>query len=150
MVMTKRSMKTTLRDPMGMAGCVLQSVIMALIYGWIFFKLGTDEAGIRSREGAISIAIYQSYLMLMLEVYRLTVDIRLFDMEHSDGVAGVPAFLLSRRVSKLLPRICPFPWSSALFIISWLDFEEILRRSEFFLQSAWRPITVRSHWHAYV
>ena len=109
MVMTKRSMKTTMRDPMGMAGCVLQSVIMALIYGWIFFKLGTDEAGIRSREGAIYVAIYQSYLMLMLEVYRLTVDIRLFDMEHSDGVAGVPAFLLSRRVSKFLLEDLPIP-----------------------------------------
>jgi hypothetical protein len=75
MVMTRRSIKTTLRDPMGMAGCLLQSIIMALVYGWIFFRLGTDEAGIRSREGAIYVAIYQSYLMLMLDVYRLTVDI---------------------------------------------------------------------------
>jgi len=46
LVMARRTMKTTLRDPMGMAGCVLQSTVMALVYGWIFFKLDTDEAGI--------------------------------------------------------------------------------------------------------
>jgi len=101
MVMTKRSMKTTIRDPTGFAGCLLQAVVMAIAYGWIFFHLGIDEAGIRSREGAIYVALYQSYLMLILDVYRLTVDIRLFDMERSDRVAGVPAFLLSRRLSKL-------------------------------------------------
>jgi hypothetical protein len=82
---------------------------MALVYGWIFFNLGTDEGGIRSREGAIYIALYQSYLTLMLEVYRLSVDIRLFDMERGDGVAGVSAFLLSRRLSKLLLEDLPIP-----------------------------------------
>ncbi|KAN0116941.1 ABC efflux transporter [Hyaloscypha variabilis] len=108
MVTTGRNIKTTLRDPMGMAGCIMQSIIMALVYGWVFFKLGTDEAGIRSREGAIYVALYQSYLMLMLDVYRLTVDIRLFDMERSDGVVGVPAFLLGRRLAKVLEDL-PIP-----------------------------------------
>jgi len=92
---------------------------MALVYGWIFFKLDTDEAGIRSREGAIYIAVYQSYLMLMLEVYRLTVDIRLFDMERSDGVVGVPSFLLGRRMAKVLEDL-PIP------IIFKLDFNFML------------------------
>jgi hypothetical protein len=45
LVMTRRSIKTTLRDPMGMAGCVMQSIIMALVYGWIFFKLGQMKLG---------------------------------------------------------------------------------------------------------
>ena len=111
-------MKTTLRDPMGISGCVLQSTVMALVYGWIFFKLGTDEAGIRSREGAIYIAVYQSYLMLMLEVYRLSVDIRLFDMERSDGVIGVPAFLLGRRMAKVLEDLpIPIIFSSMFYFM---------------------------------
>jgi hypothetical protein len=118
MVMTRRNIKTTLRDPTGMAGCVLQSIIMALVYGWILFKLGTDEAGIRSREGAIYVALYQSYLMLMLDVYRLTVDIRLFDMERSDGVVGVPAFLLGRRLAKLLEDLpIPIIFSSIFYFM---------------------------------
>ncbi len=109
MVMTKRSIKTTLRDPMGMVGCILQAMVMGLGYGWIFFRLGTDQAGIRSREGAIYIAIYQSYLTLMFEIYRLTAEIRLFDMERRDGVASVPAFLVSRRLSKILFEDIPIP-----------------------------------------
>lgn len=108
-VMTKRSMKTTLRDPLGMAGGILQAIVMAVVYGWIFFKLGRDQAGIRSREGALYITVYQSYLVLMFEVYRLTVDIRLFDMERLDGVVGVPAFLLSRRLAKVLLEDLPIP-----------------------------------------
>jgi ABC-type multidrug transport system ATPase subunit len=117
-VLTGRNIKTTLRDPIGIAGCVLQSIIMSLVYGWIFFKLGTDEAGIRSREGAIYIALYQSYLMLMLEVFRLTVDIRLFDMERSDGVVGVPAFLLGRRLAKLLEDLpIPIIFSSIFYFM---------------------------------
>lgn len=118
MVITRRSFKTTLREPMGLSGCVLQSIIMALVYGWIFFKLGSDEAGIRSREGAIYVALYQSYLMLMLDVYRLTVDIRLFDMERCDGVVGVPAFLLGRRLAKLLEDLpVPIIFSSMFYFM---------------------------------
>ena len=118
MVMARRSAKTTLRDPMGMAGCICQALFMGLVYGWVFFQLGKDEAGIRSREGAIYIAVYQSYLMLMLEVYRLTIDIRLFDMERSDGVVGVLGFLLGRRLAKLLEDLpVPIIFSSIFYFM---------------------------------
>lgn len=108
-VMTRRGIVTTLRDPMGMAGCLFQSIIMAVGYGWIFYRLGTDTAGVRSREGALYIATYQSYLTLMFEIYRLSIDIRLFDMERTDGVVSVPAFLLSRRLAKALLEDFPVP-----------------------------------------
>jgi ABC-type multidrug transport system ATPase subunit len=143
MVMTKRSMKTTLRDPMGMAGCVLQAAMMALVYGWIFFNLGVDEAGIRSREGAIYVALYQSYLTLMLEVYRLTVDIRLFDMERSDGEAGVPAFLLSRRLSKLFLEDLPVPITFSSIFYFMVGFRKDPASFGIFL-----AISVASHYSA--
>jgi len=45
----------------------------------------------------------------VFEVYRLTIDIRLFDMERRDGVATTPAFLLSRRLSKAFLEDLPIP-----------------------------------------
>jgi len=109
MVMTKRGIKTTIRDPTGLIGCIVQTIIMGVVYGWIFFQLGTDQAGIRSREGALFVATYPCYLTLMFEVYRLTIDIRLFDMERRGGVATAPAFLLSRRLSKAFLEDLPIP-----------------------------------------
>ena len=142
MVMTRRSFKTTLREPMGLSGCVLQSIVMALVYGWIFFKLGSGEAGIRSREGAIYVALYQSYLMLMLEVYRLTVDIRLFDMERSDGVVGVLAFLFGRRLAKILEDLpVPIIFSSIFYFM--VGFRSDLASFGIFL-----AISVASHYSA--
>lgn len=141
-VMTRRSFKTTLREPMGLSGSVLQSIIMALVYGWIFFKLGSDEAGIRSREGAIYVALYQSYLMLMLDFYRLTVDIRLFDMEGSDGVVGVPAFLLGRRLAKL-PEDLPVPIIFSSIFYFMVGFWNDLASFRIFL-----TVSVASHYSA--
>jgi hypothetical protein len=109
MVMTKRGIKTTIRDPTGLIGCIAQTIIMGVVYGWIFFQLGTDQVGIRSREGALFVATYPCYLTLIFEVYRLTIDIRLFDMERRDGVATAPAFLLSRRLSKVFLEDLPIP-----------------------------------------
>jgi len=57
MVMTKRGVKTTIRDPTDLIGCMVQTIIMG-VYGWIFFQLGTNQAGIRSREGALFVATY--------------------------------------------------------------------------------------------
>jgi hypothetical protein len=109
MVMMRRGIKTTIRDPTGLIGCMVQAILMGVIYGWIFFKLGTDQVGIRGREGALFVATYPSYLSLMFEIYRLTIDIRLFDTERRGGVATTPAFLLSRRLSKVIFEDLPIP-----------------------------------------
>lgn len=102
-VLTKRTTKVTLRDPMGISGSFIEALIMGIVSGLVFYQLGTDEAGIRSREGALySASAQQAYLVLMLETYRLTVDIKVFDRERSEGVVTVSAFLLSRRISRFI------------------------------------------------
>ncbi|KAI9776803.1 MAG: hypothetical protein M1839_009354 [Geoglossum umbratile] len=109
-VLTKRTTKVTIRDPMGVAGSLFEAVVMAVIAGWIFFQLGNDLAGIRSREGALYTASsLQGYLILMFETYRLTIDIKMFDRERNEGVVSVPAFLLSRRLSRLFLEDLPVP-----------------------------------------
>lgn len=109
-VLTSRTFKTTIRDPMGVAGSLLESIGMAAICGWIFLQLGEDLAGIRSRQGSLyTAASLNGYLLLLYDTYRLTIDIRLFDRERNEGVVGVPAFLLSRRLARLPLEDLPVP-----------------------------------------
>ncbi|KAJ5861511.1 uncharacterized protein N7529_008821 [Penicillium soppii] len=109
-VLTSRTFKTTIRDPMGVAGSLLEAVGMAVINGWIFLQLDESQSGIRSREGSLYTASsLNGYLILLYETYRLTIDIRLFDREHNEGVVSVPAFLLSRRAARLPLEDLPVP-----------------------------------------
>lgn len=110
-VLTARTTKVTLRDPMGMAGSIIEAILMGVITGWIFLNLGEDQAGIRSREGALYTAAgLQGYLILMYETYRLSIDIELFDRERGEGVVDVVPFLLSRRLARFLTEDLPVPF----------------------------------------
>lgn len=110
-VLSDRSFKVTYRDPMGMAAALLEAILMGLVNGYIFYDLSRDQAGIRSREGALyTAAALQGYLFLVFEVYRLTIDIPTFDREHSEGCADPLPFMLSRRLSRLFTEDFPVPF----------------------------------------
>ena len=102
-VLTRRTFVTTYRDPMGIFGSLLEAVTMGIISGWIFYKLDGSLAGIRSKQAAIYVATsLQGYLVLLYETYRLTSsDIKVFDRERGEGVIGVVAWLVSRRIARL-------------------------------------------------
>lgn len=102
-VQTDRTLKTTIRDPLGMSGSLVASIAMGLIAGLIFLQLSETQAGIRSREGAIyTAAALQGYLVLLFELYRLTQDIQVFDRERSEGVTGVFPWLFGRRLARMI------------------------------------------------
>ena len=114
-VLTRRAIKVAVRDPLGIAASLVEAVCMGILAGLIFYKMGFDDAGIRSREGAIYVTLsLQGYLIIMFEVFRLTFDIQLFDREHREGVVGVNAFLLSRRISRFFLEDFPVPTLFAL------------------------------------
>ena len=108
-VLTSRVWITTVRDPLGLLGSTFEAIFMGILMGWIFLSLDGSIAGIRSRTGAAYIAsALQGYLIMMYETYRLHNDIQVFDRERAEGVVGVPAFMLSRRVAKLVEDV-PVP-----------------------------------------
>ncbi|KAK2841573.1 hypothetical protein FQN49_006125 [Arthroderma sp. PD_2] len=109
-VLTARTIKMTIRDPMGMTSCLFEAVGMAVLNGWIYLRLDGSLAGIRSRQGSLYTASsLNGYIILLYEIFRLTTDIQLFDRERSEGVVGVPAFLLSRRAARLFLEDLPVP-----------------------------------------
>lgn len=109
-VLTARTLKVTLRDPLGVTASLVEATAMGVVMGWIFLSLDGSLSGIRSKEGALYIAAsLQSYLVLLFEVYRLTLDIEIFDREYGEGVVGVPSFLISRRFARVFVEDIPVP-----------------------------------------
>ncbi|KAK8050784.1 ABC transporter [Apiospora phragmitis] len=110
-VLTDRTLKVTLRDPMGITGSIIEAVLMAIITGYIFYDLPRDQPGIRSRQGALYTSVgLQGYLFLMFETYRLTLDVPTFDREHSEGCVTALPFILSRRIARFFTEDVPVPF----------------------------------------
>lgn len=110
-VLTARTHKVTIRDPMGISACIVEAILMGVITGWIFYQLGEDQSGIRSRQGCLYTAAgLQGYLVMMYETFRLSIDIQLFDREHGEGVVNVTPFLLSRRAARIFTEDIPVPF----------------------------------------
>lgn len=96
---------------MGMAGSLAEAILMAIITGYIFYDLPRDQAGIRSRQGALYISVgLQGYLFLLFEIYRLTMDVPTFDRENSEGCVTALPFILSRRLARLFTEDIPVPF----------------------------------------
>ncbi|KAL5627865.1 hypothetical protein BROUX41_002613 [Berkeleyomyces rouxiae] len=128
-VLTHRTFKVTYRDPMGMMAAMLETVLMGLVSGLIFYQLGRDASGIRSRQGALySSSAMQGYLMLIFEVYRMTQDIQTFDRENSERCVDPWAFILSRRVARLPTEDLPVPLIYSVILYFMAGFENDARQ----------------------
>ncbi|KAG5960110.1 hypothetical protein E4U57_000269 [Claviceps arundinis] len=143
-VLTGRTLKVTYRDPLGMTASILEAVIMGIVTGYIFFDLGRDQAGIRSREGGLySVASLQGYLVLLFEIYRMTIDIPTFDRESSDNCVNPLPFVLSRRLARLPTEDLPVPFLFAVLVYFMAGFEQTA--TKFFIFFA---ITLVNHYVA--
>jgi hypothetical protein len=110
-VLTRRTWTVTCRDRLGLLASLIEALTMGVMCGLIFLRLGSDLAGIRSREGAMYTAsALQGYLILLFETYRLTVDIEVFDRERSEGAVSAAGFMISRRAARFLIEDFPIPF----------------------------------------
>lgn len=143
-VLTQRTLKVTIRDPLGVISSLVEAIAMGVLMGWIFFSLDGSLAGIRSREGAVYTAsALQGYIILLFEAYRLTRDIEVFDREHGEGVVGVPAFLISRRLARTLIEDLPVPLIFSIIFYFMVGFRPVA--SQFFIFLA---VNILSHYVA--
>ncbi|KAJ4488579.1 P-loop containing nucleoside triphosphate hydrolase protein [Lentinula aciculospora] len=124
-VLTSRTIRITIRDPMGLTASWMEAIIMGLVCGLVFLNLPKSQAGIRSREAALYIACgLQGYLVLLYDIYRLTGPfLALFDREHSEHVVGVVPWVISTRLARLLLEdvIVPFLFSVIYYFMCGFD-----------------------------
>ncbi|KAM0584425.1 hypothetical protein ACHAP6_007350 [Verticillium nonalfalfae] len=123
-MLTNRTFKVTYRDPMGMLAAVVEAVLMGLVTGYIFYNLPRDDSGIRSRQGGLYTAAgLQGYLILIFEIYRLSIDMPTFDREHTEHCVDAIPFLLSRRFARLFTEDFPVPFLFSVIFYFMAGFE---------------------------
>ncbi|KFA69745.1 hypothetical protein S40285_06007 [Stachybotrys chlorohalonatus IBT 40285] len=143
-VLTDRTLKVTYRDPLGMVASITQAVLMGIVTGYIFYDLGRDQAGIRSRQGGLYTAsALQGYLVLLFETYRLTIDIPTFDREYSENCVGAIPFILSRRLARMPTEDIPVPFLFSVILYFMAGFDRDV--TKFFIFFA---ITLLNHYIA--
>jgi hypothetical protein len=90
----------------------------------MFYDLGRDQVGIRSRQGCLYVAAsLQGYLVLIFETYRMTLDMPIFDREASERCVSPVAFVFSRRLARLLTEdlLVPVIFSVLIYFMTGLD-----------------------------
>lgn len=119
--LTKRGCLTAVRDPFSLFGTVFEAVLMATVAGWIFWKPGGSQSGIRTITGSLYSALgLQNYIVLIYSLYRITTaEIAVFDRERNDGMYGVVPFVLGYRASHLIMEdvIVPFVFSVIFYFM---------------------------------
>lgn len=144
LVLTDRTFKVTYRDPLGMAASLFEAIFMGLACGYLFYDLGRDQAGIRSREGGLYTAAgLQGYLILIFEVYRMTLDIPTFDREFLENSVDALPFILSRRLARLPTEDFPVPFLFSVIFYFMAGFDRSVEK--FFIFFA---ITLLNHYIA--
>lgn len=128
-VLTDRTLKVTYRDPLGMTASIAEAILMGVIIGYLFFDLRRDQAGIRSRQGGLYTAAgLQGYLVLIFEVYRMTIDIRTFDREASENCVDAIPFIFSRRLARLPTEDLPVPFLFSIFLYFMAGFDRTVEK----------------------
>lgn len=143
-VLTDRTLKVTYRDPLGMAASIFEAILMGLITGYLFYDLGRDQAGIRSRQGGLYTAAgLQGYLVLIFEIYRMTLDIPTFDRESSENCVDALPYIISRRLARLPTEDIPVPFLFSVILYFMAGFDRDVQK--FFIFFA---ITLINHYIA--
>lgn len=125
-ILTGRTLKVTYRDPLGLTASILEAIVMGIATGYINHNVGRDEAGIRSRQGALYMAAaMQGYLILIFETYRMSIDITIFDRESLDDCVDPLPFIISRRIARALTEdiTVPLIYSILFYFISGFDLD---------------------------
>ncbi|KAF8985629.1 hypothetical protein BGZ46_003029 [Entomortierella lignicola] len=105
-ILTARGWKNQIRDNLVFWGCVAECTVIGLIVGAIFYDLDYMLTGIRARASLVySVGAIQSYLMLMIFVYRLSQDIVIYDRERIDRWYGPLPHIISTVLYSAPPNI---------------------------------------------
>ncbi|KAG0221326.1 hypothetical protein BGW41_006854, partial [Actinomortierella wolfii] len=121
-VLTSRGWLNQQRDSIIAWGCLAECILIGLIVGAVFYQLPRDLGGIRSRSSMIyAVGAIQSYLMLMIMIYRLTNDISVYDRERMDRWYGPLPHLISSSLYTAIPNIVyPVVFSSISYYVTGL------------------------------
>ncbi|KAI3631410.1 hypothetical protein MIR68_010900 [Amoeboaphelidium protococcarum] len=155
MILTSRGFVNLKRDFLGTFGMFMADVLIAVLMGLIFYQLPVSADGIRSRAGAAyAVSGLKPYLYLILDIYRLSDEMRIFDRERKDSFYGVCSYLTSSFIVNFLPRsLSHVAFTTIMFFLTdlrpvfgWIFFMRYtavnLMHSWLLISMAWAAISI--------
>ncbi|KAF2073162.1 hypothetical protein CYY_005515 [Polysphondylium violaceum] len=117
LLLIKRSFQHIIRDKSLFMARLVETILMALITGGIFYNLEQDIGGIKSRIAAFYIVvILQPYLIIIATILHYSEELRVFDREHYDGMYSSVAYWCASKASNLpFEIITSFIFSSIFY-----------------------------------
>ncbi|EGG22503.1 hypothetical protein DFA_04631 [Cavenderia fasciculata] len=117
-----RAVKNMVRDKSVVSARLVESVLIALICGGMFYDLGDDLEGIKSRVACFYIVvILQPYLIIISNILQFSEELLIYDREHYDGMYDTGPYWLAIKAATLPLEIvtaiifsCIFYWMTGL------------------------------------
>jgi ABC-type multidrug transport system ATPase subunit len=104
-----RNVRVQVRNPMLTRARAAQTIIFALLIGFLFFQLGSGQTSVQGRLGAIFIIAVNTLISALIGVlFTFPAERALFIRERSDGIYSTLAYYLAK-VSADLPYQILFP-----------------------------------------
>eukprot|EP01138_Halocafeteria_seosinensis_P009897 gb/GECG01010109.1/.p1 GENE.gb/GECG01010109.1/~~gb/GECG01010109.1/.p1 ORF type:complete len:691 (+),score=85.30 gb/GECG01010109.1/:1-2073(+) len=101
-LLTSRALLDTSRNPILTYARAMQTIILALIAGAIFYQLGFDQSSIQGRNGAIFfIIINQSFSGIFGVLQTFPLERPIFLREHANGTYSVSSYYFAKLISDL-------------------------------------------------
>ncbi|KND02196.1 uncharacterized protein SPPG_02683 [Spizellomyces punctatus DAOM BR117] len=126
-ILAERTFRNLLQDRLTLWGSVLEVLTLATAVGYVFYKLDETQSGILGRKSMLYItASVQNYLGLMFMIYKLSMEMKVFDRERLDKMYGVIPYLLGWLVANFFLYVvlaCLF--SVILYFMSGLRTDEM-------------------------
>jgi len=101
-ILVSRAWKNVTREPRTTIAALMQSSIMALIVGGIFFEVGkeTDQRSVRDRQGVLFFAVLNnSFMALQQCILLFHQEKQVFNRERSAGAYRVSSYFLSKTMA---------------------------------------------------
>jgi len=111
MLLTQRSWRTTIRDPAGTFGRLIQCLFFAVLLALFFANLKKDDAGVTDRAGVLFMAVVNTVFMHVLSAIAIFPPERaVFLQEQSNGMYNACMYYVSKCIAE-------FPIVSALPVV---------------------------------
>lgn len=121
-LLTGRSWRNVVRDPMLTIGRIMQVLIFAIFIGLLFWGLKTNTNGVQDRQGVFFLLLIQNvFLSMMPALMAFPPELAVFLQDQANGMYGPIAFYWAKTIVELpINTLAPTLFGTIIYCMSQL------------------------------
>jgi ABC-type multidrug transport system permease subunit len=118
-------MLDSIRDPLAARVLVIQTVVMAIVYGLVFFRLELTQEGVQNMNGVIFICLVNTtFATIFSVVNNFPKEIPIFVREHQNGIYRVFSYYTAKTLVEFPSHVlCPLMFATVFYWMTNLNNE---------------------------